>query len=212
AYYRSVLTTADEAQDVRLYDLVPYFGERYASLFQTVFGATDLLRRRLTARVVIARAVASLAAALAFLYVVSEVIAGRLSVGNLVLYGGAVTLLQSELRVVTSATGSLPNELSFLPSLRRVLDSPPDLPLDPSAGRITLDGIDLRAFDPADLRREFGALFQDFVRYDLTVRENVGLGQLDALGDPTRLMRAAAKASAAALIQQLPDGLDTRVG
>ena len=83
---------------------------------------------------------------------------------------------------------------------------------DPSGGRILLDGVDLREYDPADLRREMGVIFQDFVRYEFTARENIGLGQIGALDDRDQVHVAASKAGADALLGQLPQGLDTRLG
>ncbi len=83
---------------------------------------------------------------------------------------------------------------------------------DPTAGRILLDGIDLREFDPADLRREMGVIFQDFMRYELTAGENIGLGQVETLSDSDRLHTAAASAGADTLLRQLPQGLDTQLG
>ncbi len=83
---------------------------------------------------------------------------------------------------------------------------------DPTAGRILLDGVDLRELDPADLRREMGVIFQDFVRYELTAGENIGLGQVGTLSDSDRLHSAAASASADTLLRQLPQGLDTQLG
>ncbi len=83
---------------------------------------------------------------------------------------------------------------------------------DPTAGRILLDGVDLREYDPAALRKEFSAIFQDFVRYDLTVGENIGLGNIAALHDPTQLYAAADKANASTLIDELPQGLETKLG
>ena len=83
---------------------------------------------------------------------------------------------------------------------------------DPSGGRILLDGVDLREYDPADLRREMGVIFQDFVRYEFTARENIGLGQIGALDDRDQVHVAASKAGADALLGQLPRGLDTRLG
>ena len=83
---------------------------------------------------------------------------------------------------------------------------------DPSGGRILLDGTDLREYDPADLRREMGVIFQDFVRYEFTARENIGLGQIGALDDRDQVHVAASKAGADALLGQLPRGLDTRLG
>jgi ATP-binding cassette subfamily B protein len=83
---------------------------------------------------------------------------------------------------------------------------------DPGAGRILLDGVDLRELDPAALRREAGVVFQDFVKYELTAGENVGLGQVEALGDPARQLAAAERAGARELVEALPQGLNTRLG
>ena len=83
---------------------------------------------------------------------------------------------------------------------------------DPTEGRILLDGIDLREFDPADLRRQLGAIFQDFARYELSAGENIGLGQVAAIHDEARLHAAAAQAGADTLLRQLPHGLDTQLG
>ncbi|WP_226593783.1 ATP-binding cassette domain-containing protein, partial [Microseira wollei] len=169
------------------------------------------------------------------------------------LYGGSATTLQLNLLSLGFGIGYLPMILGFLPSLFRVLEAPPDLPLptepkpiprpirqgfifervsftypgrnlpvldevsfcikpeecmalvgcngagkttivklllrlyDPTAGRILLDGIDLREYDLASLRGEVSAIFQDFVHYELSAGENVGVGQGDIL--PTLMIR-----------------------
>ena len=83
---------------------------------------------------------------------------------------------------------------------------------DPTSGRILLDGVDLRDYDLDALRRKMGAIFQDFVRYELTAGQNIGLGQIDHLHDTARLFQAAESAGADELVRQLPDGLDTQLG
>ncbi|HEY9653633.1 MAG TPA: ABC transporter ATP-binding protein, partial [Coleofasciculaceae cyanobacterium] len=57
----------------------------------------------------------------------------------------------------------------------------------PDSGHISLDGLDLQDWDINILRRRIGVIFQDFVRYQFTVRENIGFGQVDALGDLERV-------------------------
>ncbi|MGI8992522.1 MAG: ABC transporter ATP-binding protein [Bryobacteraceae bacterium] len=83
---------------------------------------------------------------------------------------------------------------------------------DPTAGRILLDGIDLREYSVEDLRREIGVIFQDYLRYDLEIRENIGFGKIDDLGDRTRIERAARKSLASDVIDRVPKGLDQIVG
>lgn len=83
---------------------------------------------------------------------------------------------------------------------------------DPNEGRIVLDGTNLRLFDPSQLRRHMSVIFQDFVRFELTAGENIGLGDVEALGDENRHLEAAARAGAASLVASLPEGLETQLG
>ena len=82
----------------------------------------------------------------------------------------------------------------------------------PSEGRIVLDGRDLSTWDPEQLRRRFGVLFQDFNKYQLKLRENIGLGSVDHLADESRIERAAERGGARELLQTLPGGLDAALG
>jgi ATP-binding cassette subfamily B protein len=82
---------------------------------------------------------------------------------------------------------------------------------DPVEGQILLDGVDLREYDVEDLRREIGVIFQDYMRYDLLVRENIGFGKVDSLGDRPRVESAAVKSLAKGVIDRLPNAtLDAR--
>ncbi|MCB9611085.1 MAG: ABC transporter ATP-binding protein [Sandaracinus sp.] len=82
----------------------------------------------------------------------------------------------------------------------------------PSEGRITLDGLPLAKWDPTTLRRRIGVIFQDFVRYQLLVGQNVGVGDVDAIDDEERWREAAAKGLAEAMIEGLPEGYRTQLG
>jgi len=83
---------------------------------------------------------------------------------------------------------------------------------DPTEGQILFDGVDLRDYDPAELRRRIGVIFQDFVRYHLAAAENVGFGQIEALEDRPRIEASAVKSGAHAVIAGLPEGYDTVLG
>jgi ATP-binding cassette, subfamily B, bacterial len=83
---------------------------------------------------------------------------------------------------------------------------------DPTEGQILLDGIDLREYDVEDLRREIGVIFQDYMRYDLSILENIGFGKVEALHERPRLELAAEKSLAKSLIDRLPNGYDQMVG
>jgi len=80
---------------------------------------------------------------------------------------------------------------------------------EPTGGRITVDGTDLAGVDPAAWRTRLSALFQDFTRYQLTVRDNIALGAPHLAGDTDRIWKACEPMGIRALIDSLPNGLDT---
>jgi ATP-binding cassette subfamily B protein len=80
---------------------------------------------------------------------------------------------------------------------------------DPEAGGIYWDGIDIRDLDLATLRNRVGAIFQDYMAYDLTAAENVGLGDVTQLADLTRIRAAAALAGVDQVLAELPRGYET---
>src|SRR5690606_36874733 len=83
---------------------------------------------------------------------------------------------------------------------------------EPTEGRILLDGLDVREWDLDALRRRIGVIFQDFVRYQMLVGENVGAGDVDHFTDATRWEQAARRGMADAFIADLPDGYHTQLG
>lgn len=83
---------------------------------------------------------------------------------------------------------------------------------DPTEGVILYGGKDLREFEPEAYYRLFGIIFQDFVRYSLSVHENIGVGQLENLGDRQYVTQAAYKGGALEMIERLPKGFDTVLG
>lgn len=83
---------------------------------------------------------------------------------------------------------------------------------DPTEGQILLDGVDLRAYDINDLRRTIGVIFQDFVHYHATARENVGYGNIELLDDEPSIVSASQRGGADEIIETLPQNYDTMLG
>jgi ATP-binding cassette, subfamily B, bacterial len=83
---------------------------------------------------------------------------------------------------------------------------------DPTEGAISIAGRDLRLVDPERYYQQIGVIFQDFYRYDLTVKENIGFGNLAELENMARIRQAAQMAGAAELIRQLPHQYETMLG
>jgi ATP-binding cassette subfamily B protein len=83
---------------------------------------------------------------------------------------------------------------------------------DPTEGQILLDGIDLREYDLEDLHREIGVIFQDFMRYEMTARENIAVGRIDEINNLDLLKSAAQKSMADQTIGRLSLGYDQMLG
>jgi ATP-binding cassette subfamily B protein len=83
---------------------------------------------------------------------------------------------------------------------------------DPTSGSISIDGTDIRQFKADELRREISVIFQDYVQYDLTARENIWVGNMDLPLDDERITQAAKRSGADSVIQTLPLGYDTTLG
>jgi ATP-binding cassette, subfamily B, bacterial len=83
---------------------------------------------------------------------------------------------------------------------------------DPSEGQILLDGVDLREYDLDDLHREMGVIFQDFVRYEMTARENIAVGRVEEIDNLELLQTAARKSMADDAVARLPRHYEQMLG
>ncbi|HYP20531.1 MAG TPA: ABC transporter ATP-binding protein, partial [Chloroflexia bacterium] len=217
---------------------------------------------------------ANVISGIAFVAVVLQALEGRLSLGDIALYSGAVVSMQGALGGIISALASANESVLFYSRYADLLALPEPLPLagspspiaalksgielrnvsfryseshpwvlrnvnlcipagqrvalvglngagkttlvklltrlyDPTEGQVLWDDTDIRAFDPGELRRRIGIIFQDFVRYELTVQENIGLGDVTRIGDESSVRRAATQAGVDDVIGNLPRGYKT---
>jgi len=91
---------------------------------------------------------------------------------------------------------------------------------DPTEGRITLDGVDLKDYDLVSLRHAIGVIFQDFVRYDMRFDENIGVGEIESVradldknnGTPQSISAAAENSLAASLLPRFTKGYQQMLG
>ncbi len=83
---------------------------------------------------------------------------------------------------------------------------------DPTEGEILLDGVDLREYDLGDLHHEIGVIFQDFMRYEMTARENIAVGRIEEINNLDLLKGAAQKSMADQTIGRLSLGYDQMLG
>jgi ATP-binding cassette subfamily B protein len=83
---------------------------------------------------------------------------------------------------------------------------------EPTSGKITLDGLDLAEWDQDALRSRIGVIFQDFIRYQLLLGENIGAGDVEGFEDEERWKVAGEKGMADPFVQRLPGGYKTQLG
>jgi ATP-binding cassette subfamily B protein len=83
---------------------------------------------------------------------------------------------------------------------------------DPTAGRILLDGVDLRDYSIEDLCGETGVIFQDFMRYEMPARDNIAVGRIELINDTESIRLAARKSVAEPAINRLPRGFEQMLG
>jgi len=272
--YRLALSLDRFAKELRLFGLGEYFLRALLGLQRRLQETQRTQQRRHLILGTLPGALASLVSAGAFLFVVTQAFARRLTLGDVTLYTAAVSQMQSSVRSLLRGLAQLHESCLFFAQFERLLAMPQPLavaatpapvpPLergiafrnvsfrygddrpwvlrnldlelpagsctalvglngagkttlvklltrlyDPTGGEILWDGVDLRDFDPAELRTRIGAVFQDFARYDLSARENIGVGDLAAIDDLERIREAAVHAGVAEVIERLPNGYET---
>jgi ATP-binding cassette subfamily B protein len=83
---------------------------------------------------------------------------------------------------------------------------------DPTVGQILLDGIDLREYALEDLHRHIGVIFQDFMRFEMTARENIAVGRVDQPNQQNDIESAAHKSLADTVVSKFANGYDQMLG
>ncbi|MGW6934576.1 ABC transporter ATP-binding protein [Lentzea sp. NPDC054927] len=269
-FYRALLTDVRAAKEIRLFGLGELLHARMVGSLTTVSGARLVAQRRGT---VVQSALALLGAVvggIGTVVVALDVAAGRSSVGDLVLFLGAVAGVQTGLSGVVLQLGEAGRAVRLFGHYLDVIGTQDDLPAgtgvpaagaielrdvwfryaedgpwvlrglnltipagaavglvgvngagkstlvkllcrfyDPQRGSITWGGVDVRELDVSSLRARIGVVFQEFMAYDLTAAENIGIGQVRELDNRARIIDAAETARVADTVNALPNGYDT---
>ncbi len=277
-YLSWILTDSEHAKEIRLYNLGDELRNRFRQLRKLVREDRLSLSRRLGVENAIIQIVGSAVVFASYAFIAWQTVNGTLTVGDLVMYFGAVQRGQSTLQGLFSGLGALYEDNLFLSNLSEFLDiedrvvapaTPQPVPeriregvefrsvsftypqgarpvlqnvslrvrpgemialvgsngsgktslvkllcrlYDPDEGAITLDGIPLHEFDPAEYRRRIGVVFQDYARYALPAKDNIGLGNTARIQDREEIIRAARTAGVHDAIERLPHRYDTVLG
>jgi ATP-binding cassette subfamily B protein len=277
-YLDRLLVHEDHAKEVRIFGLGPELIRRFGDLRDKLRFESLQLEGVRTRGDILSQVPAAVAAFAAYALIVQRTLSGALTVGDLVMYLGAVQRGLSLVQTVFGGLGSLYENNLFLSTLDDFLSldealeepsSPRRLPktvergfslegvrfryptrdhdlltgvnlkiapgemvaligvngsgkttiakllcrlYDPTEGRVLLDGNDVRDFGKGEYRSEVAAIFQDFVRYQMTARDNIAFGDVAMDSSSDRVEDAGRRSSAHSVIERLPHGYDTTLG
>src|SRR6185312_14492652 len=277
-YMVTLVTTDSYAKEVKLFGLGGYFINRYRMIANAYYGTqrSQVARRYMTGFVL--GNLSTIATSFTYLYVALQAVAGRLTLGHLILYTTAAQSVQGSIQGILGGFSGMYEHNLYLNNLFELMATKSSLPrpvnpvavpqplrgeirfdhvtfrypeaehnaltdlsftvkpgetlaivgrngagkttlfklicrlYDPAEGRILIDGIDIKDIDVGQLRARIGAMFQDYVTYQATAAENIGLGNVLDITDRERIEVAGAQAGASELISKLPHGYDTALG
>ncbi|GIF46277.1 ATP-binding cassette subfamily B protein [Asanoa ferruginea] len=270
AFFATMLTDPRAAKEIRLFGLGRVFHDRMIRLQRSAAGLELRVAGRTAVAQTLLTTVGAAVVGLGGLVVARGVLSGRLTIGDVGLFGAAVAGVQGALFGMVFKTGQLTSALSLFRSFVTVLETPADLPsgrrtvpplrigiefrdvwfrygtgawilsgvslvvphgtsvglvgangagkstmtkllcrfYDPDRGQILWDGIDIREFDIEQLRSRIQATFQDYMNFDLTARENIGIGDIGRVDDRARIRQVAEMAQIHEMISGLPRQYD----
>lgn len=277
-YLHWLLTGGDYAKEIRLFDLGHLFKSQYHDLRKVIREERLKITFRRSAHDLLAQSLAVLIVFGSLAFISYKTVQGALTLGDLVMYFGAIQQSQSLLSSLLTGLAGLYEDSLFLSSLSEFLvlkprvsdpSSPKCVPCpmkegiafehvkfgyngskemvlkdinllirpgqvcalvgengsgkttlikllcrlyDPLAGRITIDGLDLRDFKISDLRKMISVIFQDYARYNLTARENILFGCTDRFAGMKEVIQASKLSGADRVISCLERGYDTVLG
>ncbi|MGO2241050.1 MAG: ABC transporter ATP-binding protein [Halomonas sp.] len=220
-YLETLLTREDSIKEVKLFGLEGLFLKRYRAIFTQLFSEDRRLTLRRESWGFLLGLLGTLTFYLAYGWVVVETIVGTLTQGvvpgdglrfehvSFSYPGGADVLHDISLHLAPGQSLALVGEngsgkTTLIKLLTRLYR--------PTQGRILLDGSDLQKWSTQALRERTGAIFQDFVRYQLRVGENLGVGDTRAFDDEQRWQQAARHGMADDFIGRMASGYHTQLG
>src|SRR5207244_3695009 len=185
------------AKEVKLFGLGRYFIDRYRLIGERYYGSqrSQVVRRYLTG--FLWGNLSTIATSVTYLYVALQAIAGRLTLGDLTLYTTAAQSVQNSIQGILGGFSGMYEHTLYLSNIVGLLDT-----------RTVHRAPD----NPAQLRAKIGGMFQDYVTYQATAAENIGLGNLGALTDHDAVVKASRQAGSDSLIAGLPQGYETALG
>src|SRR5207245_2804394 len=200
-YLVTLLTTDSYAKEVKLFGLGRYFIDRYRLIGNTYYGSQ---RRQVVRRYLIGFLwgnLSTIATSVTYLYVALQAIVGKLTLGDLTLYTTAAQSVQNSIQGILGGFSGMYEHNLYLSNLFELMETTSALPAPANPVAV-----------PKPVRGEIGGMFQDYVTYQATAAENIGLGNLGAIADREAILKASRQAGSDGLIAGLPQGYETALG
>src|SRR3989454_941976 len=197
-YLVTLVTTDRYAKEVKLFGLGGYFINRYRLIARAYYSSqrAQVARRYMTGFAL--GNLSTIVTSLAYLYVALQAIIGRLTLGDLTLYTTAASQVQGSIQGILGGFSGMYEHNLYLNNLFELMETKSTMPAPAKPTKV-----------PQPLR---GEIRFDYVTYQATAAENIGLGNVPDIDDRERIEVAGAQAGAAELISGLPDGYDTALG
>lgn len=274
SYLRNLLLTPDTIKEIQSYQTRTYLLDRYLTTTRTVLDAHRQQDQREVRWRVALHTISGVVSGAALLVVVSQVLRGSITLGDIMLYLAALESVRSALMFIFFSLGRFKESTLFFQEYEAVKELPPtiatpqsprplppltesiqfvdvsfrygddhpwvlrhlDLTLpkgqtvalvglngagkttltklllrlyDPTDGCILWDGVDIRQFSLDDYRQRIASVFQDFIRYDLSAKENIGLGDVNRIDDLDAIAATAEAVQMHQIIADLPRGYES---
>jgi len=277
SFFGMLLSGHRSAKEVRLFGLGSYFLHRLRSYLQEIHSAERIQQKREMIWQAGLGVLSSVVSSGAYVLVIIAAFSEQLSLGDIMLYIGAITSVQAGLNRLMIVLASMNESALFFTHYDALMGMSSDISMlsphvsvkplttkielrgvsfrysdkhpwvlrnvnllipagqclvlvglngagkttlvkllarlyDPTEGEILWDGVDIRQFEVDTLRQHIGVIFQDFMRYDLTVQENIGLGDVAHIDNLPRVRKAARQAGIHEAIEATPNGYETPLG
>lgn len=277
-YFHWLLTSDGNVKEIKLFNLGPLFMRKYHNLRKELRNKRLSIIKKQSIANLVAQSISIIAIFGSYIYIATSAFQGNITIGDLVMYFGALQQGYSFLSNVLDGFAEIYDDNLFMKTLYEFLDlksvlkephDPIQVPkklkkgilfenvsfiypgqgnqvlidinlrispdqvialvgengsgkttltkllcrlYDPTEGKITLDGVDLRDFRTLDVRKEISIVFQDYTHYNLTARENIWFGNIDMPMNEEYIQRASEYSGAKCIIDQLENGYDTILG
>ena len=239
AYLKDIVTEYENVKEMKIYQVHDYFKKHILNQYNRYICEDKKIRKDFCRKLSLTDLAEEIAILLFKVYIVVKIIIEKMTIGDFSLYINSIDNFRGATTTILNTIASIFEDGLYIQNLFEFLDMETQesscsvLPFpkefkkiefrkttiiklllklyEPDKGGIYIDGINLKDVDTEDYQRNLGAVFQDFVKYPLTVQENIGCGNISEIENIPLIHEAAKKSGADEFIPELPEKYDTQL-